>query len=104
MRAVLCDRFEGIGALRTGETAEPIPAADEILIDVHAASASFKDYLMASGGYQMRRVDEAPAGLADEPKRFERGQQRNQPVFSNTSDRCERRGRGGALRNMGERT
>jgi hypothetical protein len=38
MRAVLCDRFDGIAALRTGETAEPIPAADEILIDVHAAS------------------------------------------------------------------
>ena len=55
MRAVLCDRFEGIGALRTGETAEPVPAADEILIDVHAASVSYMDYLMASGGYQMRR-------------------------------------------------
>jgi ribosomal protein L11 methylase PrmA len=54
MRAVLCDRFEGIGALRMGETAEPIPAADEILIDVHAASVSYMDYLMASGGYQMR--------------------------------------------------
>jgi NADPH2:quinone reductase len=54
MRAVLCDRFEGIAALRRGETAEPIPAADEILIDVHAASVSYMDYLMASGGYQMR--------------------------------------------------
>ena len=54
MRAVLCDRFEGIGALRIGETAEPAPADVEIPIDVHAASASFKDYLMASGGYQMR--------------------------------------------------
>jgi NADPH2:quinone reductase len=54
MRAVLCDRFEGIGALRLGEAAEPIPADDEILIDVHAASVSYMDYLMASGGYQMR--------------------------------------------------
>ena len=54
MRAVLCDRFEGIGALRIGETAEPAPADDEILIDVHAASVSYMDYLMASGGYQMR--------------------------------------------------
>jgi NADPH:quinone reductase len=54
MRAVLCDRFEGIAALRIGETAEPIPADDEILIDVHAASVSYMDYLMASGGYQMR--------------------------------------------------
>ena len=54
MRAVLCDRFEGISALRIGETAEPAPADDEILIDVHAASVSYMDYLMASGGYQMR--------------------------------------------------
>jgi NADPH2:quinone reductase len=54
MRAVLCDRFDGIAALRVGETAEPVPAADEILIDVHAASVSYMDYLMASGGYQMR--------------------------------------------------
>jgi hypothetical protein len=38
MRAVLCDRFEGISVLRVGDTAEPIPADDEILIDVHAAS------------------------------------------------------------------
>jgi NADPH2:quinone reductase len=54
MRAVLCDRFEGIGALRVGETAEPTPADDEVLIDVHAASVSYMDYLMACGGYQMR--------------------------------------------------
>src|SRR5580658_8838530 len=54
MRAVLCDRFDGIAALRVGETAEPVPAADEVLIDVHAASVSYMDYLMASGGYQLR--------------------------------------------------
>ena len=54
MRAVLCDRFEGIGALHVGEAAEPVPADDEVLIDVHAASVSYMDYLMASGGYQMR--------------------------------------------------
>jgi NADPH2:quinone reductase len=54
MRAVLCDRFEGIDALRVGEAAEPVPADDEILIDVHAASVSYMDYLMVSGGYQMR--------------------------------------------------
>ena len=54
MRAVLCDRFEGIGALRIGETAEPAPTDDEVLIDVHAASVSYMDYLMASGGYQLR--------------------------------------------------
>jgi len=54
MRAVLCERFEGIGALRFGETAEPLPADDEIMIDVHAASVSYMDYLMVSGGYQLR--------------------------------------------------
>ncbi len=54
MRAVFCDRFEGFGALRIGETAEPAPADDEILIDVHAASVSYMDYLMASGGYQLK--------------------------------------------------
>jgi NADPH2:quinone reductase len=54
MRAVLCDRFEGIRALRLGESAEPLPAEDEILIDVHAASVSYMDYLMICGGYQMR--------------------------------------------------
>ncbi len=56
MRAVLCERFEGIGALRFGETAEPSPAADEVMIDVHAASVSYMDYLMVSGGYQLRAL------------------------------------------------
>lgn len=54
MRAVLCDRFTGPGDLRVGEIEEPRPAADEILIEVHAASVSFMDHLMVSGLYQMR--------------------------------------------------
>jgi NADPH2:quinone reductase len=54
MRAVLCERFEGIGALRLGETPEPALAEDEVLIDVHAASVSYMDYLMICGGYQLR--------------------------------------------------
>ena len=45
MRAVL---------LSFGEAAEPAPQADEVLIDVHAASVSYMDYLMICGGYQMR--------------------------------------------------
>jgi NADPH2:quinone reductase len=54
MRAVLCNAFEGIKALSLTEAAEPHPAADEVLIDVHAASVSYMDYLMTCGGYQMR--------------------------------------------------
>jgi NADPH2:quinone reductase len=54
MRAVLCTAFEGTKSLSIGETAEPNPKPDEVLIDVHAASVSYMDYLMVSGGYQMR--------------------------------------------------
>src|SRR5215470_5063493 len=54
MRAVICNAFEGVKALSFAEAAEPSLAADEVLIDVHAASVSFMDYLMTCGGYQMR--------------------------------------------------
>jgi NADPH:quinone reductase len=54
MRAVLCNAFEGIKALSLAEAAEPELAADEVLIDVHAASVSYMDYLMTYGAYQMR--------------------------------------------------
>src|SRR5437899_11996825 len=54
MRAVLCTAFEGIKALSLADAAEPQPSAGEILIDVHAASVSYMDYLMTCGGYQMR--------------------------------------------------
>src|ERR1700722_21028354 len=54
MRAVLCTAFEGIKSLTIGETAAPRPKPDEVLIDVHAASVTYMDYLMISGGYQMR--------------------------------------------------
>ena len=54
MRGVLCNAFDGIKALTIGEAEEPRPRADEVLIDVHAASVSYMDYLMICGGYQMR--------------------------------------------------
>ena len=54
MRAVLCTAFEGIKSLTIGETSAPRPKSDEVLIDVYAASVSYMDYLMVSGGYQMR--------------------------------------------------
>jgi NADPH2:quinone reductase len=54
MRAVLCTAFEGIKSLSMGDTSAPRPKSDEVLIDVYAASVSYMDYLMVSGGYQMR--------------------------------------------------
>ncbi len=54
MRGVLCNAFDGIKALTIGEVEEPRPRPDEVLIEVHAASVSYMDYLMICGGYQMR--------------------------------------------------
>ena len=54
MKAVLCNTFTGPEDLRIDEIEAPKPAADEILIEVHAASVSFMDHLMVSGLYQMR--------------------------------------------------
>jgi NADPH:quinone reductase len=54
MKAVLCTAFTGPDGLEFGEIAAPAPGPDEILVDVHAAAVSFMDYLMISGGYQMR--------------------------------------------------
>jgi NADPH2:quinone reductase len=54
LRAVLCNAFEGVKALTVGEAPEPRPRAGEVLVEVHAASVSYMDYLMCCGGYQMR--------------------------------------------------
>jgi NADPH2:quinone reductase len=54
MRAVLCTAFEGVKSLSLTEVAEPQPAADEVLVDIHAASVSYMDHLMTCGDYQMR--------------------------------------------------
>ena len=82
MRGVLCNAFDGIEALTIGETVEPRPRADEVLVDVHAASVSYADYLMICGGYQMRPAlpyvpgtDAAGVVVAcgDQVTRFRRG-------------------------------
>jgi len=54
MRAVVCESFGGIDALKLGEIENPQAAAGHILVDVHAASVSFMDCLMVAGKYQMR--------------------------------------------------
>jgi len=54
MRGVLRNAFDGTKGLTIGETKTPRPQADEVVIEVHAASVSYMDYLMICGGYQMR--------------------------------------------------
>jgi NADPH2:quinone reductase len=51
---VLCNAFTGPEDLQIADIEEPRPAGDEVLIDVHAASVSYMDQLLVSGGYQMR--------------------------------------------------
>lgn len=54
MRAVVCESFAGLDALRIGETENQQAAAGQVLVDVHAASVSFMDCLIVAGKYQMR--------------------------------------------------
>jgi NADPH2:quinone reductase len=54
MRAVICESFDGVDALKIGEMENPQLAADQILVEVHAASINFMDTLMVAGKYQMR--------------------------------------------------
>jgi NADPH2:quinone reductase len=51
---VLCNAFDAVKALSVGEAPEPRPRANEVFVEVHAASVSYMDYLMTCGGYQMR--------------------------------------------------
>ena len=46
MRAVLCTAFGSIKALNLTEAAEPQLAANDVLIDVHAASGPCVDTLI----------------------------------------------------------
>jgi NADPH2:quinone reductase len=54
MRAVICESFSGIDALKLGELDIPRPARGQILVDIHAASVNFMDCLMVAGKYQRR--------------------------------------------------
>lgn len=54
MRALICDRYEGIDSLRVGEMPEPSPGPSSALVEVRAAGVNFADTLIVSGGYQLR--------------------------------------------------
>ena len=66
MKAVLCRDFAGPEHLELGEAPDPAPADDEIMIDVHAASVTYMDHLLVSGGYQMRPPTPFVPGMIDE--------------------------------------
>ncbi len=54
MRAVVVDRFMKPGELTVSETAEPVPDADQVLVDVRAAGCNFFDTLIVQGKYQVK--------------------------------------------------
>jgi NADPH2:quinone reductase len=54
MQAWMCETLDGPSALQWRERPTPRPAADEVLIAIHAASLNFPDLLIVQGKYQMR--------------------------------------------------
>jgi NADPH2:quinone reductase len=54
MQAWMCETLDGPAALHWRERPTPQPAADEVLIAIHAASLNFPDLLIVQGKYQMR--------------------------------------------------
>lgn len=54
MRALVCDDYQGIDALRVGELPEPHPVPGSALIEVESAAVNFADTLMVEGTYQFR--------------------------------------------------
>jgi NADPH:quinone reductase len=54
MRSVVCHEVGNLSSLSVEEAATPVPADDQVLVEVKAAGASFVDALQASGGYQFK--------------------------------------------------
>jgi NADPH:quinone reductase len=54
MRAVICRAWGAVEDLTIEEMPAPTPAADEVLIDVHATSVNYADSIMVAGKYQTR--------------------------------------------------
>ena len=54
MRAVCVVTFDGPKALTIVERAEPIPAPNQVLVEVRAVAPAFPDLLMSKGEYQVK--------------------------------------------------
>jgi len=49
MKALRCNAFGPIDTLRVEDVPAPVPAAGQVLVDVHAAYINFPDALMVQG-------------------------------------------------------
>ncbi|MFO7300091.1 MAG: NADPH:quinone oxidoreductase family protein [Actinomycetes bacterium] len=54
MRALICDDFGGIDALRVGEMPDPVAGPGQVVVRVATAVVNFADTLMVSGLYQLK--------------------------------------------------
>ncbi len=54
MRALICDSYDGLDALRVGEMPDPTPLPGTALVAVKAAAVNFQDLLVVAGQYQIR--------------------------------------------------
>jgi NADPH2:quinone reductase len=54
MRAVICHAWGAVESLKVEEVAAPVPAADQVLIEVRATSVNYADSIMVAGKYQTR--------------------------------------------------
>ncbi len=54
MRAVLCTEYGSHENLTVTEVEDPVPAAGQVLVEVHAASLNFPDLLVIRGLYQFK--------------------------------------------------
>ncbi len=63
MRAIVCDDFGGIDALRLAERPEPVPGPGEVAIRVAASGVNFADTLLVTGEYQEKPQTPFSPGL-----------------------------------------
>jgi NADPH:quinone reductase-like Zn-dependent oxidoreductase len=57
MKASFFRRFGGPEVLEYGELPDPVPAAGEVVVDIHAASINAADWKMRSGQYGNWKID-----------------------------------------------
>ncbi|MFT5014528.1 MAG: NADPH2:quinone reductase [Patiriisocius sp.] len=54
MRAIVCSEFDSPDRLKVSEIDDPVPAADEVLIEIKATGLGYVDALTVAGQYQIK--------------------------------------------------